>query len=91
MSVKKRIQELMERLQDELQRQLEEQVRVWLRGLPDEDLVRLVGRQKALRESTGDPEHRLTLEDMADTLGKSQDTLEAEIRAAGGGKAPEPA
>ena len=83
--VKKRIQELRERLQGELQRQHTATGQLWLEGLPDDDLVRLVERQKALRESTGDPEGRLTLEEMADALGKSRETLEAEIQAAGGG------
>ena len=87
MSVKKRLEELRERLQGELQRQQAEQGEAWLRGLPDGDLVRLVERQKALRESTGDPERLLTFDEMAATLGKSRETLEAEIQAAGGGTA----
>ena len=85
MSVKKRIRELRERLQGELQRQHTEKGQLWLEGLPDDDLLRLVERQKARRHETGDPEGRLTLEEMAATLGKSRETLEAEIQAAGGG------
>ena len=85
--VKKRIRELRERLQGELQRQHTEKGQLWLEGLPDDDLVRLVERQNALRKSTGDPERRLTLDEMGETLGKIRETLEAEIQAAGGGTA----
>jgi len=86
-SIKARVRKLREQIQEATAAQQHTQGDVWLRSLSDEDLLRLVERQKARRHETGDPERLLTLEEMAATLGKGRETLEAEIQAAGGGRA----
>jgi hypothetical protein len=44
-------------------------VDAWLRGLSDEQLKALIGRQNALHAESGDPEATLSAEHMAEALG----------------------
>ncbi len=84
MGIKARIRKLREQIQEATAAQRAAQVDAWFNTVSDEDLWRLKERKDFLRESSGDPERLLTWEETAEVLGLTVETLEAQIKAAGG-------